>query len=562
MKNLKTHIVKEFGAPDGLGVKLHAALVDKSNKTENWIREWWINEAYLSVRDSLLTGSSMAVMGEFQDFNTDESHLRFSAKVVAAMLNLKSQFDNSTLEKEVIGGHPLDMTNYCDMFAGCRIPNSPRDSIFLSYLEDEPQNHIVVAHKNHYFSCKVYGDDGEPLHEDQIYSQLKKVVDQSQEPQLPIGILTTLHRDKWLKAYNTLRKYDPINKKSINAIQKALFILCLDKPVSNKDMPNRKSHMISHFIHGGGTDINSGNRWFDEFQIIVNRDGTFGFNFEHSIIDGQFFRRLLQHVFDYTNRSESNKHCHSTSAPDPNMLKFNVSRETVEDIEDAKRDLKRFVDDLDMRCMHFDNYGTDFMKSHKLSSDSFIQMALQLAFYKIHGEIGATYESASTRKFLFGRTDVIRSTSVESVDFCRKMLDKSTSLTSKIAFLRNAIQTHKEYALQAVNGMAFDRLLLGLRLIAKESGMDEPVLFQDVAFIRSTYYRLSTSNIAIRARNCGGFPVLVPDGYACAYNPKPSFLTCVISASNTCPKTSSDDFETAMTEALTEMHSVITKSSV
>lgn len=44
-------------------------------------------------------------------------------------------------------------------------------------------------------------------------------------------------------------------------------------------------------------------------------------------------------------------------------------------------------------------------------------MALQLAYRKLKGRICAVYETASTRRFLHGRTETTRSTSIESKNF-------------------------------------------------------------------------------------------------------------------------------------------------
>jgi carnitine O-acetyltransferase len=49
-------------------------------------------------------------------------------------------------------------------------------------------------------------------------------------------------------------------------------------------------------------------------------------------------------------------------------------------------------------------------------------MALQLAYRRMHGRYTAVYETASTRLFLHGRTDTIRSFTSESRKFCEAML--------------------------------------------------------------------------------------------------------------------------------------------
>lgn len=42
----------------------------------------------------------------------------------------------------------------------------------------------------------------------------------------------------------------------------------------------------------------------------------------------------------------------------------------------------RLTSNLDMNIVHFQNYGKNFVKQFKMSPDSYIQMAMQYAFYK------------------------------------------------------------------------------------------------------------------------------------------------------------------------------------
>jgi carnitine O-acetyltransferase len=55
-------------------------------------------------------------------------------------------------------------------------------------------------------------------------------------------------------------------------------------------------------------------------------------------------------------------------------------------------------------------------------------MVLQLAYYKTHGTPVATYETASTRLFLHGRTDVIRTLSEDSWRWVQAMTERSTDV--------------------------------------------------------------------------------------------------------------------------------------
>ena len=68
----------------------------------------------------------------------------------------------------------------------------------------------------------------------------------------------------------------------------------------------------------------------------------------------------------------------------------------------------------------------------KLSPDAYLQQALQLAWYRDQGYATATYETASTRMMLHGRTDVIRTLSSESRDFVKGMLDTNVDVSQAV----------------------------------------------------------------------------------------------------------------------------------
>lgn len=63
-----------------------------------------------------------------------------------------------------------------------------------------------------------------------------------------------------------------------------------------------------------------------------------------------------------------------------------------------------------------------------MSPDAYVQMAMQLAWHKAQGDFTATYETAATHMFLRGRTETIRSFSLESWLFVKAMTDPRCSV--------------------------------------------------------------------------------------------------------------------------------------
>ena len=83
-----------------------------------------------------------------------------------------------------------------------------------------------------------------------------------------------------------------------------------------------------------------------------------------------------------------------------------------------------------MAVLHYEGYGKEYIKKHKTSPDAWAQLVKQLAFHKMCGRPGVCYESAQTRKYQLGRTEVIRSASNESKAWAEAMLDSSQTVSA------------------------------------------------------------------------------------------------------------------------------------
>lgn len=57
---------------------------------------------------------------------------------------------------------------------------------------------------------------------------------------------------------------DKTNKESVRAIQKSIFLVCLDAPMPRASDEIYHSKVAAQMLHGGGSRWNSGNRWFDK----------------------------------------------------------------------------------------------------------------------------------------------------------------------------------------------------------------------------------------------------------------------------------------------------------
>ncbi|CAB1321883.1 unnamed protein product [Coregonus sp. 'balchen'] len=528
-------LVKEFLIPEGVGDRLQRSLERRASNKENW-------SAYLDSRMPVAVYSSPGVVLPRMTFQDRQGQM------------------SETLPIEYLGGKPLCMDQYYQILSSCRIPGPKRDTVVNHAIGKVAPTHITVVHNFQFFVLDVYNSDGSPLTVDQIYMQLEKIWNSSlQSNKEPIGILTSQHRNTWGKAYNNLIK-DKTNKESVRAIQKSIFTVCLDAPMPQMSEQRYQSRVAAQMLHGGGSRWNSGNRWFDKtLQFIVGEDGTCGLVYEHAPAEGPPIVFLVDYLVEYMGRMEVVR-APMIPLPMPPKLRFNITPEVKKDIESAKQNMNMQVEmshDLDVNVVYFADYGRNVPKAHKMSPDAFIQMALQLAYFRMYKMCCSTYESASLRMFALGRTDTIRSCSNESLKFVQAMEDPAKPNTEKVALLDKACQAHVEYTRMAIHGQAIDRHLLGLKLQAIEELTSMPEIFMDTAYAVAEHPNLSTSQAGAKTDCVMCFGPLVPDGYGVCYNPMADHINIAITAFNSCEETHAANFGRAVKKALRDMRSLL-----
>lgn len=235
--------------------------------------------------------------------------------------------------------------------------------------------------------------------------------------------------------------------------------------------------------------------------VVVFDNGRSGFNGEHSCMDGTPTSRLN----DWLLRSIQAKKIDmgsSTPTPDnqlpaPSAINFNLNEPAKKAIKLAEEHFDAELNMHKISVLQYNGYGKDFIKKCKTSPDSWAQLVMQYAYYKMSGftRLAGTYESAQTRKFRRGRTEVIRSATPEALDWVKSMEDSNCSNKQRLSYFRKAAAAHIKYAGWAADGQGVDRHLYGLKKVMKE-GEKLPALYTDPAFAASSHWVLSTSQLS------------------------------------------------------------------
>jgi carnitine O-acetyltransferase len=117
-----------------------------------------------------------------------------------------------------------------------------------------------------------------------------------------------------------------------------------------------------------------------------------------------------------------------SSLPPTTELVFDIDASVRSHIARSTQAFDELVGKHELHVLHYEGLGRAFARRHGVSPDAVAQMVKQLAFWRWKGRMGVVYESAQTRRFGMGRTEVIRSLSNESRAWVEAMGDPAVNV--------------------------------------------------------------------------------------------------------------------------------------
>ncbi|KAH9936124.1 acyltransferase ChoActase/COT/CPT [Fomitopsis serialis] len=475
----------------------------------SWLADWWNEAAYMGYRDPVVVYVSYFYV-HVEDKHRP-SQAKRAAHLLKAMLPFRYIVESKQLEPEKVRGAPLAMESYKYLFHSSRYPVKPSDK--AEKFDPTAHNHVVFVRKNKFYKVPLADKSGRELTAAELEAQIEKVVALAgSEKAAPVGALTSENRDTWADARAALLAASPSNAASLEEIESAMVVVCLDDfaPITREDAS------WACWVGDGR------NRFYDKHQLIVFENGKSGFLGEHSCMDGTPTLRMNEFMLASlaAGKIDLGPARTAETAKDleaPKELAFVLDSNTNRYVKEAEKNFDDLVGKHDMHVLHYEGYGKEYIKRFKASPDAWAQLVKQLAFHKMYNRPGVCYESAQTRKYQRGRTEVIRAASNESKAWAEAMLNPSESDEKRAALFRKAVARHLQYAAWAADGQGVDRHLFGLKMMLKE-GEPTPPIYTDEAFSKTNHWELSTSNLSSPFLDGWGYGEVVPDGYGLSYS--------------------------------------------
>uniref|UniRef100_A0A8C0LEH8 Palmitoyl thioesterase CPT1C n=1 Tax=Canis lupus dingo TaxID=286419 RepID=A0A8C0LEH8_CANLU len=477
-------------------LRLQASLLQwylqlKSWWASNYVSDWWEEFVYLRSRHSLMVNSNYYMMDFLYVTPTPVQAARAGNAVHALLLYRHRLNRQEILPTLLMGMRPLCSAQYEKIFNTTRIPGIQKDHI--RHLRDS--RHVAVFHRGRFFRVGTHSQSG-LLSPRALEQQFQRILDDP-SPACPqeehLAALTAAPRDVWAQVRSSLKVQA---EDALEAVEGAAFFVSLDSEPAGLTREDPAASLDAYaraLLAGRGHD-----RWFDKsFTLIVFSNGKLGLSVEHSWADCP----ISGHMWEFTLATEcfqlgysADGHCKGhpdPSLPQPQRLYWHLPEKIHLSISLALRGAKTLSGNIDCHVFPFSHFGKSFIKRCHLSSDSFVQMALQLAHFRDRGQFCLTYESTMTRLFLEGRTETVRSCTREACNFVRAMEDKEKT---RRALFRLAVEKHQSLLKAAMSGQGVDRHLFALYIVSQFLHLRSPFLDQ----VHSEQWQLATSQIPVQ----------------------------------------------------------------
>lgn len=555
-------LAKDF--EKGLGPKLQWYLKLKSWWATNYVSDWWEEYIYLRGRGPIMVNSNYYAMDFLYVFPTSLQAARAGNAIHAIML-YRRMLDRAQIKPLMLQNTiPMCSAQYERMFNTSRIPGVDTDTI--QHMKDS--RHIVVYHRGRYFKVPMFYD-GQVLSPRAVEQQMERILADPSEPQPGeerLAALTAGDRVPWAEAREAYLRQGR-NQQALDTVEKAAFFVTLDDTEQRykaEDPVRSLDSYAKSLLHGKCYD-----RWFDKsFNLIVFRNGTMGLNAEHSWADAPIIGHLWEHVLSmdpvklgYTEEGHCKGNPHP-SLPGPQRLQWNIPAECQTAIASSLMVAKALADDVDSHIIPFNCFGKGLIKKCRTSPDAFIQIALQLAHFRDKGRFCLTYEASMTRMFREGRTETVRSCTMETCAFVRSMVEDNPR-ELRLKLLKEAATKHQQLYRLAMTGGGIDRHLFCLYVVSKYLGEDSAFLKE----VLSEPWRLSTSQTPLQqvelfdlarhpeyVSSGGGFGPVADDGYGVSYIILgENLINFHISSKHSSPETDSHRFGNHIKQAMLDI---------
>ncbi|RTE81726.1 hypothetical protein BHE90_003791 [Fusarium euwallaceae] len=492
-------LLQRLSEPGGMGRKLHARLMDRFN---NPTIDNWLFKPYL---ETIFTGRNYPV-SPFSTFAGSDTLSKFPHKqaeraaiVSLAALEFKQKLESGKLELTMIGGRPQCMYLHGWLF------NSFREALpGIDEMRKMPsENYIAVLRRGHLFKVNLTDEHGQQIPFAKLESTFQAILDKVNGDSW-VGILTADERDSWAEMRQVFKNLSPDNKRYLDMVEGAAFVVSLDDGAPTRPFERMKSWQLNDGF----------NRWFDKgLKFVVCSNGVSGSVVEHSMIDGMTVREL----YDATGSAILN---YRRDGPDTLDSRNGVNEIKLEEytcqsspaIDERIAHVRaRYLQETSIigfttwECV---NFGQEYLQLHKVPAKGIFETMVQLASKYFLGENHPCWSAISMGHAHKGRPEIIQTYTAELKAFCDAADDSSIEVQKRQTLLFAAARSHVANVNRVQQGKGYERTMSAMQTVLKE---DEqmPELYNDPTYISMRPHWLMTGSTDLGGSGGGEFGMVL-----------------------------------------------------
>jgi len=216
-------------------------------------------------------------------------------------------------------------------------------------------------------------------------------------------------------------------------------------------------------------------------------------------------------------------------------IQWSLDEELVAAMLIAESKLSDRIPQVDLQVLEFASFGKNWIVENKLSPDALVQIAFQVAYYRVYRACVCTYETIMTKKFFHGRTEAGFVVTHESKALCEGF-NGANSVETLQALLKSALDAHVGVVRLASQGRGI-RTLYAMKRVAEKrahqsTGAALPALYSGVGWEQLSTNILSTSNCGNPALRMFGFGPVSPMCFGIGYIIKDDNMQFCVSTYN------------------------------
>ena len=449
------------------GIDLQNKLLEKNNICNRWLFEIFL-DTYMKDRYPYLKNYYILFDLGFID------QIEAVAKIILCSIILKT-FMKSDKINQLTTKCPYQ---YNLLFYTCRTPKlNGKDELITYELKDN--KYIIIIYNNVFWLIEA------DLDYEHLCEQINYIISMnlSSKTEEYIGILTSDNRNDWFRFRKIFINVSNNNKDFLYYVEKCMIIFSLE------DCKLDNIGKINNLC----LSAELSNKYFDRIiQIIVFKDGYVAMNADR-IIDisilvefGKFIRHFTINTDLVSEKPVMNYFENFSNKP----VKLNYDLNEEIKLKILQTYSKKIIE-LENNYLIFSEYGKVVLQRKGLPINGFIQLAIISAYYRVSGSIVPTMQYVSGRNFLYGTSEILRTTTKESANFAIALSEMKVPRDLKIKLGYDCLKTYNSNYNDVNNGKSIDVHFKGLLSVINDDE-NKPELFKSKLFEDSTKWVIET----------------------------------------------------------------------